>query len=360
MVELHLNFIPYSQEEENQMSKKLTFVFVVVLLASLLLGACKPKAGAGFKACEVTDMGGVDDKSFNATAWKGVTDAIANLGIEGVYLESRQQTDYENNINAFLTQKCNVIFTVGFLLGDATKAAAEANPEQKFAIIDFGYDPVIANVSGSTYQIDQATYLAGYLAAGMTKTGKVGTYGGMQFPSVTAFMDGFALGVEAYNAKHGTTVAVLGWDYKTQTGLFSGDFSNTDNGKNLTLGLLDEGADIIMPVAGPVGQGTLAALRERNTGLMIGVDTDWSVLYPDYADIVLASALKKMDKWVVSTIQSVIDGTFKGGNFIGTLENDYVGCAYGVKYADKIPADLKAELDTIKAGIIAGTVKTMP
>lgn len=342
------------------MSKKLTFVLLVVLLASIVLGACKPKPGAGFKACEVTDMGGVDDKSFNATAWKGVQDAMEQLGIEGIYLESRQQTDYENNINAFLTQKCNLIVTVGFLLGDATKAAAEANPEQKFAIIDFAYDPEIANIAASVYQIDQATYLAGYLAAGMTKTGKVGTYGGMQFPSVTAFMDGFQLGVEAYNAKHGTSVAVLGWDYTTQTGLFSGDFSNTDNGKNLTLGLLDEGADIIMPVAGPVGQGTLAALRERNTGLMIGVDTDWSVLYPDYADIVLASALKKMDKWVVTSVQQVIDGTFKGGTFVGTLANDYVGCQYGVKFADQIPADLKAELDTLKAGIIDGSVKTMP
>lgn len=245
-------------------------------------------------------------------------------------------------------------------MADATKAAAEANPTQHFAIIDQTYDPVIPNVRGSAYAVNESGYLNGYLAAGMTKTGKVGTYGGMQFPSVTAFMDGFALGVEAYNAKHGTSVQTLGWDYKTQTGLFSGDFSNTDNGKNLTLGLLDEGADIIMPVAGPVGQGTLAALRERNTGLMIGVDTDWSVLYPDYADIVLASALKKMDKWVVTSIQQVIDGTFKGGNFLGTLANDYVGCQYGTKWADKIPADLKAELDTIKAGIIAGTVKTMP
>lgn len=342
------------------MSKKLTFVFVVILLASVVLGACKPKPGAGFKACQVTDMGGVDDKSFNATAWKGVTDAIKDLGIEGVYLESRQQTDYENNINAFLTQNCNIIISVGFLLGDATKAAAEANPNQKFAIVDFTYDPVIPNVRGDSYAVDQAAYLAGYLSAGMTKTGKIGTYGGIQIPPVTAFMDGFALGAEAYNAKHGTSVAVLGWDVKTQTGLFTGDFNNTDNGKNTTLGLLDEGADIIMPVAGPVGQGTLAALRERNTGMMIGVDTDWSLLYPDYADIVLASVAKKMDKWVENTIQQVIDGTFKGENFAGNLANDYVGCVYGVKWADKIPADLKAELDTVKAGIIAGTIKTTP
>jgi len=342
------------------MSKKLTFAVVVVLLASLILGACKAKPGAGFKACQVTDMGGVDDKSFNATAWKGVTDAIKDLGIEGVYLESKQQTDYESNINAFLTQKCDLIISVGFLLGDATKAAAEANPEQKFAIVDFTYDPVIPNVRGDSYATDQAAYLAGYLAAGMTKTGKVGTFGGIQIPPVTVFMDGFALGVEGYNAKHGTSVQVLGWDYTSQTGLFTGDFNNTDNGKNLTLGLLDEGADIVMPVAGPVGQGTLAALRERNTGLMIGVDTDWSYLYPDYADIILASVAKKMDMWVENTIQQVIDGTFKGENFAGTLENGYVDCVYGSKWADKIPADLKSELDAVRADIIAGKITTAP
>ena len=342
------------------MYKKVSVVLAIVMVLGAILAACAPKPGAGFKACEVTDMGGVDDKSFNAAGWLGVTSAVKDYGIEGVYLESKQQTDYANNINAFLTQNCSIIIGVGFLLGDAVKAAAEANPNQKFAIIDFSYDPVLPNVRGNGSNIDQATFLAGYLAAGMTKTGKLATYGGMQFPAVTLFMDGFVLGANKYNEVHGTNVTVLGWDVATQTGSFTGDFSNTDNGKTVTLAFLDEGADIILPVAGPVGQGTLAALRERGTGLMIGVDTDWSLFYTDYQDVILASALKKIDVWVNQTIKTVIDGTFAGGTDIGTLENGLVGVVYGVKWDSQIPASLKTEIDGLKADIIAGNIQTHP
>lgn len=305
-------------------------------------------------------MGSVDDKSFNATAWKGITDAMKDPGIKGVYLESSQQTEYEKDMLAFLTQDCDLIISVGALMGDATRVVATANPEQKFAIVDFAFDPVLPNVRGEIYKIDQATFLAGYLAAGMSKTGKVGTYGGMQVPTVTAFMDGFAWGVEAYNARHGTTVQTLGWNPQSQTGLFTGDFKNIDNGKHITLGLLDEGADIIMPVAGPVGQGTLAALRERHTGLMIGVDTDWSRLHPEDADLVLASALKKMDAWVQDTIQQVIDGTFRGETFVGDLANGYVDCVYGVEWINQIPTDLKSELAALKVDFIAGNIAINP
>ncbi len=319
-------------------------------------------APEGFKACQVTDVGGIDDKSFNATAWKGTQDAMEAYGLEGKYLESQQQTDYEKNINAFINEGCNVIITVGFLLGDATAAAAAANPDQPFGIVDFGYDPVIPNVRGSGFQIDQATFLAGYLAAGMTTTGKVGTYGGIQIPPVTAFMDGFYLGVQKYNEVHGTSVEVLGWDPASQTGLFAGNFESLDDGRRLGESLLDEGADIIMPVAGPVGAGTLAVLVERETGLLIGVDTDWSAAtaYPESADYILASALKNMDKWVQDTIEKVITGDFAGENYLGTLDNGGVGLGYGSAWADKVPADLKAEIETLQADIIAGTIPTLP
>ncbi len=186
-----------------------------------------------FKACQVTDTGGIDDKSFNATAWKGFQDAVAEYGVEIKYLESQAQTDYEKNINAFIQEGCDLIVSVGFLLADATKAAAEANPDQKFAIIDQTYDPVIPSVRSSAFAVDQSDFLNGYLAAGMTKTGKVGTYGGIQFPAVTAFMDGFYAGVQHYNEVKGTAVEVLGWDPTSQTGLFAGNFDSTDDGRRL-------------------------------------------------------------------------------------------------------------------------------
>jgi basic membrane protein A len=320
----------------------------------------KVTAPEGFKACQVTDVGGIDDKSFNATAWKGFEDAKAEFGGEMKYLESQQQTDYEKNINAFIGEGCELIVTVGFLLGDATKVAAEANAGQKFAIVDVTYDPAIPNVRGSAYAVDQSAFLNGYLAAATSTTGKVGTYGGIQIPPVTAFMDGFYLGVMEYNKRHNANVEVLGWDPATQTGLFAGNFESTDDGRRLGESLLDEGADVIMPVAGPVGEGTLTVLEERGTGLLIGVDTDWAIKYPDKADFILASVLKNMDLFVKSTIRAVIEGKFVGENFVGTLKNGGVGLGISSAWADKIPAELLAEIEQLQAEIIAGTVKTLP
>ena len=313
---------------------------------------------AKFKACEVTDTGGIDDKSFNATAWKGVEDAQKQLGIEGKYLELQQQTDYEKNINAFIDEKCDIILTVGFLLGDATKAAAEKNPDVKFSIVDFAYDPTIPNVLGQVFSTDQAGFLAGYVAASVSKTGKIGTFGGIQIPTVTVFMDGYALGAKAYNEKHGTKVEVLGWDPAAQTGLFTGNFESTDDGRTMGETLMDEGADIIMPVAGPVGLGTAAAAKERGNTYIIGVDADWYLTSPDYADIILTSVLKNMDITTVAAIKSVQDGTFKGGVTVGTLENGGVGLAPFHDLESVVSKDVVAELDAVKADIVAGTLCT--
>ncbi|MBC7142954.1 MAG: BMP family ABC transporter substrate-binding protein, partial [Rhodobacteraceae bacterium] len=190
-------------------------------LAGALILAGTAAFAADFTACQVTDTGGIDDNSFNQTAWKGVLDAEEKLGVGGRFLESQAETDYEANINSLLGGQCDVIITVGFLLGDATKAAAEANPEQKFSIVDYSYDPAIPNVLGQVYATDEAAFLAGYLAAGMTRTGVLGTFGGINIPPVTIFMDGFYRGVEHYNARKGTTVTVLGWNPETREGLFT-------------------------------------------------------------------------------------------------------------------------------------------
>jgi phosphate/phosphite/phosphonate ABC transporter binding protein len=353
-------------------TKRFFWVLIALLIVgSLLLSACGDQATeepvvvvdepVDFLACQVTDVGGIDDKSFNATAWKGVQDAIDAYGIEGKYLESQQQTDYEANINAFVEEGCDIIIPVGFLLADAVAAAAEVNADMPFAPVDVNW-LAADNIYGSGFAIDQATFLAGYLAAGMTETGIVGTFGGINIPPVTQFMDGFVLGVEKYNEVHGTDVQVLGWDITTQDGLFVGNFESTDDGRTMGESLLDEGADIIMPVAGPVGAGTLAVMEERDAGYLIGVDNDWSAphAYLNQADYILASALKSMDKFVTAQISAVMDGTFAGGNLLGTLENGYVGLAYGSVVGDTIPDDLKAEIDDLTAGIIAGDIATMP
>lgn len=344
------------------MSKRLYLALSVMILASMILAACgggaapTEEAGADYLACQVTDVGGIDDRSFNATAWKGVEDAGAELGVEGQFLESQEQADYEENINAFMEEGCDIIITVGFLLGDATAAAAQANPDQHFTIVDFAYDPPIPNVLGQVFNTDEAAFLAGYVAAATTQTGAVGTFGGLQIPTVTIFMDGFYYGVQHYNQQHGTDVQVLGWDPVAQTGLFAGNFESTDDGRRLGESLMDEGADIIMPVAGPVGLGTAAAAQERGNVYIIGVDNDWAVVNSDYADIVLTSVMKNMDVTTFDAIQASMEGTFEGGVTVGTLENGGVGLADFHELSGMVSAELQAEVDEIRQGIIDGSI----
>ena len=347
------------------MQKKMLALFSLLLIAAFVLAACgapteEPAAEAAYKACQVTDVGGIDDRSFNATAWKGIQDAMEQLGIDGAFLESQQQTDYEKNINAWIEDDCDLIVTVGFLLGDDTAVAAEANPEQKFSIVDYAYDPTFANVVGQVFAVDQAAFMAGYLGAGVSETGKLGTFGGIQIPPVTDFMDGYVLGAAYYNEVHGTDVEVLGWDPASGTGLFTGNFESTDDGRAMGESLMDEGADIIMPVAGPVGLGTAAAAQERGGVYIVGVDNDWALSNADYADITLTSILKNMDAVTFKVIESVIDGTFEGGLAVGTLENGGVGLAPLHELESMVSADLQAELAGIALGIIAGEIATKP
>jgi basic membrane protein A len=323
---------------------------------AMLAGTIVP--AVAFTACEVTDTGGVDDKSFNQTAWKGVEDAAKTLGIEGKVLESKAETDYEPNINSFIQQKCDLIITVGFLLGDGTKKAAEANPGVKFSIVDYAYDPVIPNVLGQVFATDEAAFLAGYAAAGVTKTGTVGTFGGINIPTVTIFMDGFYYGVEYYNKQKGTNVRVLGWDPVAKEGLFTNNFDSLSDGREFAKNLNDEGADIVMPVAGPVGQGSSALAVELGAERLkiIGVDVDWYDTVPEHKSVFLTSVLKRMDSTTVEAIKEAKDGTFKGGVTVGTLANDGVGIAPFHDNDAQVSTELKSELDAIRKGIVDGSI----
>ena len=324
-------------------------------VALALLVAALPAAAAPIKVGQVTDVGGIDDKSFNATAWKGVQDAIAKLGIQGRYLESQQQTDYIKNIQEFISQGYDLIITVGFLLGDATKEMAQRYPDRKFAIVDFSYEPPLPNVLGLTFATDQAAFLAGYLAAGMTRTGKVATFGGLPIPPVTIFMEGMEAGVKYYNRVKGARVQLLGWNTQTQRGVFAGNFESTDDGRRIAESFFDEGADIVMPVAGPVGLGSAAAARDRGA-MIIGVDTDWYVSAPEFSSTYLTSVVKKMDVAVFDAIRMVVEGRFKGGTYVGTLANGGVDIAPYHDYDSKVPAWLKAEVEQVRQKIINGEI----
>jgi basic membrane protein A len=206
---------------------------------------------------------------------------------------------------------------------------------------------------------DQAAFLAGYVAAGVSKTGAVATYGGVRYDSVTLFMDGFALGVDYYNRANGSKVKLLGWNPAAQEGLFTGDFVDSAAGRRMAESLLDQGADVILPVAGATGIGTAAAVKERGNAYVIGVDTDWA-LEEEYADVVLTSVMKRVDVGVVSAVKAIVDGSFAGGPHDGTLENGGVDLAPFHHAEAAVPAKVRADLEQIRAGIIAGTIKTQP
>jgi basic membrane protein A len=328
------------------------------LAAALLAGSVM--SASAFTACQVTDTGGIDDAGFNQTAWKGVQDAMEmDSEIEGRFLESQAESDYEANLNSLIEGGCDIIITVGFLMGDATASAAEANPDQHFSIVDFAYDPTIPNVLGQVYATEQGAFLAGYLAAGMTETGVVGTFGGINIPPVTAFMDGFYYGVNYYNEQKDADVSVLGWNPETEEGLFTGNFESLDDGRAFAENLYQEGADIVMPVAGPVGLGSAQLADELGTDQLkiIGVDADQTQTDPEKADVYLTSVLKRMDSTVTQVIQMEKAGEFEGGLIVGTLENEGVSLAPYHSFDDAVPEELKAEIEAVKAGIIDGSIE---
>jgi len=319
----------------------------------------------------VTDTGGIDDRSFNASSWQGMEAAAsADPNITVKYLQSTTQSDYVPNINAFLSQKCGIIVTVGFLMAAATEAAAKAHPSQKFAIVDCSYASQCltgtkeTNIDQLVFNTVQDGFLGGYLAAGMTKTGKVATYGGQELPTVTIYMDGFWDGVQYYNQKHGTHVQVLGWNEQTQKGSFTGNFTDQTTGQTLTQTFISEGADIIFPVAGDVGLGTAKAVQDADTAAgsdkvnMLWVDTDGCVNAPQYCQYFISSVTKGIVAAVSNAVESAAKGTFTGGTYIGTLANGGAVLSPFHDFQSKVPAALQAELNQIKTGIENGSIAT--
>jgi basic membrane protein A len=310
-----------------------------------------------FKACMVSDSGGFDDKSFNQTSHDGLLAAKANIGVQTAEVESHSDSEYGDNIKALVDQGCNSVTTVGFLLGDATLAAAKANKDVDFSIVDYAYfnekgkNTAPANLQGLTFNTDEPSYLAGYLAAATSETGTVGTLGGMNIPTVTIFMEGFRKGVEAYNDESGESVKLLGWN--GTEGSFTDDFEDKTKGQNIAAQMIGQGADIVFPVAGPAGLGALQAAKDADVQA-IWVDTDGCVSAAEYCDVLLTSVMKAMDVAVEASIQGAVDGTFSNEPYVGTLENEGVGLA---DIADGVDQEVLDKIDELKADIISGAIK---
>jgi len=367
------------------MSKKLFSLLAILVVASMILAACAPAAteappaetaappvetaAPAFRVGFVTDTGGIDDQSFNTTQWKGVQRAQTDLGVAAQFIQSDEATQYEPNLTEFASQGYDLVIAAGFFLGgDLAKVAAQY-PNVKFSIVDYTYPDAfgvpegvvgnkecIPNVEGQIFKTDQAAFLAGYLAAGMTKTGKLGYFGGAKIPTVTIFGVGFQKGMELYNEVHGTDVQLVGWDNATGEGLFTGDFSDLTKGKEATESLFDEGVDIFIPVGGLIGTPGFDVARERG-GYGIWVDVDGYNLLEGARDVMLTSVMKNMDNSVYAVIKDTMEGKFNGcGVYVGEMANGGVGIAPYHDLDSKVPADLKKEVADLQAKIVSGEI----
>lgn len=308
--------------------------------------------------CIVSDEGGFDDRSFNQLGAEGLRAAAETLGVEPILVESSSPSDYAPNLDSVIAQGCNMVVSVGFSLAEATGAAAEANPDVDFAIID---DNSIEadNVQPIVYDTAQAAFLAGYAAASYSETGKIATWGGIPIPPVTIFMDGFVQGAEYFNEQNDANVEVLGWDVEAQEGSFTGGFAAGVEAKSMAQTFIGQGADVLLPVGGPIFLSAIEAIRDAgdDSGIvMVGVDADLYETSADNGDLFLTSILKGMATGVETVVEQAAAGEFTNEAYVGTLENDGVGIAPFHDFEGVVDGELQSQLDEIRAAIIAGDI----
>jgi basic membrane protein A len=348
------------------MRTKIFVIIALLVVVALVLGACAtptPAPAAKKKIGLVTDVGGVNDKSFNQSAWDGTQKAAKEFGFDTKFIESKQPTDYEKNIDQFATEKYDVIVTVGFLMGDATAIKAKQYPNIKFAIIDNAYFPTkgvaycddtkkncyddggLKNVTSLMFQEDQVGFLAGVLAGGMTKTGTVCTVSGMEIPPVVRFVVGFQNGAKWMKP-----------DVKPLN-VYIPSFTDPAKGKETGQSMISQGCDVVFGVGGNTGNGGLLAAKEK--GLMaIGVDVDQYLTYPEVKDALISSAAKNVDAAVYTYLKSVSDGSSKAGVFTANLQNGGVGLAPFHDWDSKIPQAVKDKIKAASDGLKSGSIQT--
>ncbi len=362
-------------------TRKAAFGGLALAAASaLLLAGCAPAPEApaettspdapqasSFLPCMVSDTGGFDDKSFNQLAYEGLEAAAGELGVEFNAIQSGSDADYLPNIDGLVAEGCTLIFTVGFALSSATVEAALANPDVEFAILDDAADNDFdgttdaPNIKPLLFDTAEAAFLAGYTAASYSKSGIVGTFGGVGFPTVSIFMDGYAQGVAYYNEAKGASVQVLGWDTANPD---AGTFVSGDPAVGFAAGplplaiaenLIAQGADVIHPVGGPIFESAAAAIEASGKDVaMVGVDADQFLTAPAQAHLFLTSVQKLMDVAVYDVVLASAAGDFDPTPYVGTLENGGVGIAPFHDFESKVAPELQGELDAIAAKITSG------
>lgn len=301
------------------------------------------KTGANFKIGMVTDVGGVNDKSFNQQAWEALQKLEKETGASVKYLQSKSDAEFVPNLNTFVKDNYNLTWGIGFIIGDAMKDVATKNPNTKMAIIDNVVDA--PNVKSITFAEHEGSYLVGVVAGLMTKTNKIGFVGGMDIPVIKRFDAGFKAGVLAANPNAKVLVN------------YTGAFDKPDLGKAAAATMYNDGADIIFHASGATGNGVFNEAKDRSKGgskvWVIGVDKDQSQEFG--TDITLTSMMKYVDVAVYEASRGLIqNGTFDTKPVTLGLKDNGVGLP---AQNPNVPADVLKKVEEFKAKIISGEIK---
>jgi len=331
------------------MRKSTLATLVIMVLAAIMLPACGAKTALPCKAGLVTDVGKVNDGTFNQYAYMGLQKAEKDLGIGTKYIETQAQADYGKNIQSLVEQKCEIVIAVGFMMGDAIKEASGKYPDTKFAIVDNSAS-TLANVRGLVFAEDQAGYMAGALAASMTKSGTIAVVGGMEIPPVQKYVKGYEAGAKSIKAD----VAVKS--------VYIDTFTDRARGAEAAKSFMSEGADVIFGAGGQTGSGGVQAAAEAGA-YVIGVDQDEYVTTfqngaAPGADKIISSAMKRVDQAVFLTIKDVVDGKFTNGVSVYNAANGGIGLAPYNKADGAIPAEVKTKMEEILKGWSDGSITT--
>ena len=361
--------------------KMKTRMFALLSMLVLVVAACggstespsaSVDAGKGdYKACLSLDTGGPADKNFNQSAYEGLQ-ALEADGFQIAYTTAVDDSSYAPNIQQLIDQGCNTVIAVGYNQGTALqeKVVAPENAEIAFGWVDATWTledgTIPANFTGIDFQIDEASMLAAYLSAGISSTKTIATYGGAPYPGVTKFMDGWVAGANYYAEKKGVEIKVLGWDPAAATGTFNpstAPFNDVDFGKTTAEAFVSQGADVVHAVAGTTGNGSYQYMLDNNL-YSVGVDLDQCISLPEYCGTLLTSAQKNIGAAVITAVNDHYAGNKGGTNYVGTLKNGGVQIAtldrteseWTSVFGSLVTAELKAEVEALKAAIIDGSV----
>jgi basic membrane protein A and related proteins len=332
--------------------KKIFAVFALLLIVAMALPACAP-AAADCKSADVlcvglvTDVGKIDDKSFNQSAWEGVKQAEKDLGAKVQYIETTDAKDYAKNISTFADEGYDAIVTVGFALGEATVAAAKQYPDVKFVGVDQFQTETIANLTGLNFPEDQSGFLVGALAAQMSATKKIGAVCGTDaVPPVWRFGEGYKAGAAYIDPAVEVNVV-----YHSDVG-FDKTFVDPEWGAATANSMMDKGVDTIFGCGGKTGNGAVTAAAQAGK-FAIGVDTDQYLTLPEAAPRMLSSAMKLITPGVAGLLKAAKEGTFPGGNFTGLA-----GYAPYHDLDSQVPAEVKAKMEEIQTALQNGSLQT--